>query len=200
VSYQQTPAPGPGGPYQQYPPPGWQPQPPPKRKRHIVRNVFLGITGAIVLITVIAVAASGGKANNGASVPPANAGTQAPAADSTSQPPAQQAASAPKYTTAEQQAIDSAESYLSTEPGFSKKGLIQQLDSKDGEGFSKRLAVFAVDHVKVNWWQQAVFAAKSYMKTEPGWSYSGLVQQLDSPYGGDFTQAQAEYAAKKVGL
>jgi hypothetical protein len=56
------------------------PQPPPRKKRHWVRNTFLGIAGVIVLIIVISVAAGGGK-----STPPApsagNAGsTTAPAA------------------------------------------------------------------------------------------------------------------------
>ena len=114
---------------------------------------------------------------------------------SSSQPPV-----APQYTTAQQQAIDSAESYLSMGSGFSKAGLYAQLHSKYGSGFSAQLAHFAVDHIKVNWFHQAVLSARGYMQTEPGWSYSGLVQQLDSPYGGQFTVAQAEYAAKKVGL
>ncbi len=106
----------------------------------------------------------------------------------------------PQYTTAQQQAIDSAESYLSDGSGFSRYGLIQQLDSHYGAGFSRRLAVFAVDHVKVNWFHQAVISARGYLRSEPGWSYSGLVQQLHSTYGAGFTLAQAEYAAKKVGL
>ncbi len=38
------------------------------------------------------------------------------------------------------------------------------------------------------------------MQTQPGWSYAGLVDQLDSPYGEGFTRAQAEYAAHAVGL
>lgn len=112
-----------------------------------------------------------------------------------SQPPA-----APQYTTAQKQAIDSAESYLNMGSGFSKAGLYHQLHSQYGAGFSAQLAHFAVNHIKVNWFHQAVLSARSYMKTEPGWSYSGLVQQLDSPYGGQFTVAQAEHAARKVGL
>ena len=79
------------------------------------------------------------------------------------------------------------------------EGLIQQLDSSSGEGFSKKLAVFAVKHIKVNWYQQAVESAKGYMQMG-GFSYSSLVQQLDSSAGEGFTYAQAVYAAKKVGL
>ena len=114
---------------------------------------------------------------------------------STSPPPA-----APSYTVPEQQAIDSAESYISDGNGFSKAGLYQQLHSSYGEGFSARLARFAVNHIHVNWYHQAVLSAQSYMQTEPCWSYSSLVQQLDSPYGEQFTVGQAEYAAKAVGL
>src|ERR1022692_4617905 len=107
---------------------------------------------------------------------------------------------APQYTTAQQQAITSAESYLSSGQGFSRKGLIHQLSSKYGEGFSGKLAVFAVDHVKVNWYKQAVISAKGYLRSGQGFSYSGLVEQLSSPYGEQFTLAQAQYAAKAVGL
>jgi hypothetical protein len=114
---------------------------------------------------------------------------------STSQAPA-----APQYSISQQQAIDSAESYLSEGQGFSKAGLYQQLHSQYGEGFSARLARFAVNHVRVSWKHQAVLSARGYMQSEPGWSYSGLVQQLDSPDGEQFTAAQAEYAAKAVGL
>ena len=107
---------------------------------------------------------------------------------------------APVYSVSQQQAIDSAESYLTEGQGFSKAGLYQQLHSKYGEGFSAKLARFAVDHVTVNWYHQAVLSARSYMQTEPGWSYSGLVQQLESPYGAQFTPGQAAYGARKVGL
>jgi hypothetical protein len=33
-----------------------------------------------------------------------------------------------------------------------------------------------------------------------GFSRAGLIDQLDSPYGGKFTYAQAVYAANQVGL
>jgi Host cell surface-exposed lipoprotein len=105
----------------------------------------------------------------------------------------------PQYTAAEQQAIDAAEGYINMGSGFSRQGLIQQLDSSAGDGFSQTLATFAVNHIKVNWYQQAVESAKGYMQMG-GFSYSSLVQQLDSSAGEGFTYAQAVYAAKKVGL
>ena len=46
---------------------------------------------------------------------------------------------------------------------------------------------------------QAVLAAKSYMQLG-GFSRQSLIDQLDSPYGGKFTLAQATYAANQVGL
>ena len=111
-----------------------------------------------------------------------------------------QAPAAPTYTPAQQQAIDAAENYLTDGTGFSRKGLIQQLHSHYGNGFSKKLAVFAVDHVSVNWDHQAEICAKNYLNDGEGFSYAGLVQQLESPYGNDFTYAQAAYGAKKAGL
>ncbi len=139
-------------------------------------------------------------AYNGTLICGTNGKWQIPASSTGSSTRSSQPPAAPQYTTAQQQAIDSAESYLSMGSGFSKAGLYAQLHSQYGEGFSARLAHFAVSHIKVNWFHQAVLSARGYMQTEPGWSYSGLVQQLDSPYGGQFTVAQAEYAARKVGL
>jgi hypothetical protein len=103
-------------------------------------------------------------------------------------------------TVAQQQAVDSARSYLSTGGGFSRAGLIKQLSSSYGEGFPGDVAIFAVDHLQVNWNEQAVKSAKSYMSTGSGFSRAGLIQQLSSSYGEGFTPAQAVYAANKVGL
>ena len=70
---------------QYYPPqqPYYPPQQPPKKKRHWVRNSFLGLAGFIVLIVIISVAANGGSngtpaASGGAA--PANAAPAAPQA------------------------------------------------------------------------------------------------------------------------
>jgi Host cell surface-exposed lipoprotein len=116
-----------------------------------------------------------------------------PAAPATSPPP--------QYTESQQQAIDAADNYLSDEPGWSQAGLIAQLSSPYGNGFSVADATVAVDSLtSVNWNQQAVIKAQDYMTDEPGWSACGLVQQLDSPYGSQFTQAEAEYAVQQVGL
>jgi hypothetical protein len=101
-------------------------------------------------------------------------------------------------TVAQEQAIQSAESYLSM-GGFSRVGLIEQLTSKAGEGFKRADAVYAVNHVKVSWKAQAVKSARGYMKMG-GLSRASLIDQLSSKAGEGFTLEQAKYAANKVGL
>jgi Host cell surface-exposed lipoprotein len=115
-------------------------------------------------------------------------------------PPAPTTSPPPQYTVSEQQAMDAAESYLSEGTGFSYQGLINQLSSQYGNGFSVADATFAVNTLNPNWDQQATDAAHGYMTSEPGWSACGLMQQLDSPYGGYFTQAQAEYGVQSGSL
>ena len=98
----------------------------------------------------------------------------------------------------QQQALKSAQSYLSFS-SFSKKGLIKQLTSQYGEGFSNADAEWAVARVSVDWNAEAVEAAKSYLKMS-SFSRSGLIKQLTSDYGDGFTTAQATFAANAVGL
>ena len=99
----------------------------------------------------------------------------------------------------DQQAVDSAQSYLTGGQGFSEQGLIQQLTSSSGSGFTLTQAEYAIDHVNADWDAQAVDAAKGYMQMG-GFSQESLIQQLTSSAGNGFTQAQAEYAASQVGL
>jgi Host cell surface-exposed lipoprotein len=102
------------------------------------------------------------------------------------------------YTVAQQNAIESAHSYLDLS-GFSRAGLIQQLSSKAGEGYKLADAVFAVNHIKVDWNKEAVESAKSYLQLS-SFSRAGLIQQLSSKAGDGYTVAQATYAANHVGL
>ncbi len=92
----------------------------------------------------------------------------------------------------------SAESYLNFK-GFSRAGLIRQLSSEYGEGFSVEDATFAVDYLNVDWNEQAAKAAQSYLDFK-GFSRSGLIQQLESEYGDQFTHEQAVYGVNAVGL
>jgi Host cell surface-exposed lipoprotein len=98
----------------------------------------------------------------------------------------------------DQQAVDSAEGYLSEGQGFSEQGLLQQLTSTAGDGFTQAQAEFAINHLDPDWDAQAVDAAKGYLGDGEGFSRSGLIQQLASSYGAGFTEAQAEYAVNKV--
>jgi hypothetical protein len=98
----------------------------------------------------------------------------------------------------DQQAVDSARNYLSEEQGFSQQGLLQQLTSAAGEGFTEAQAEYAINSLHPDWDGQAVDAAKSYLGDGEGFSRSSLLQQLTSSYGAGFTEAQAEYAVNKV--
>jgi host cell surface-exposed lipoprotein len=102
-------------------------------------------------------------------------------------------------TTAQQQAVQAARSYLDLGTGFSYEGLLQQLTSSAGSGFAKSDAEYAINYLKPDWDQQAVEAAKGYLELG-GFSRASLIQQLTSSAGSGFTLAQAEYAANKVGL
>jgi flagellar biosynthesis GTPase FlhF len=101
-------------------------------------------------------------------------------------------------TLSQQNALRSAEEYLQTS-AFSEAGLIEQLSSEAGSKYPHADAVFAVEHLHVNWNEQAVKAAKEYLSTS-SFSCQGLIEQLSSEAGSKFTLAQAEYAANKVGL
>jgi hypothetical protein len=98
----------------------------------------------------------------------------------------------PELTVAQENAIESARSYLDF-AGFSRKGLIDQLVY---EGYSKKDATIAVDRIKPNWGKEAVQSAESYLEFS-SFSRSGLIEQLE--YEG-FTSGQATFAANKVGL
>jgi hypothetical protein len=77
--------------------------------------------------------------------------------------------------------------------GYSRQGLIEQLEY---EGFSTEDATYAVDHITVDWYEQAARTAKDYLDMS-GYSRQGLIEQLE--YEG-YTPAQAEYGVAAVGL
>ncbi len=82
-------------------------------------------------------------------------------------------------------------------PGVSKAGLIKQLLSEYGEGFSLADAEWAVAQVDADWNAEAATAAKAYLDYS-AFSRDELIDQL--VYGDKFTVAQAVYAANAVGL
>jgi hypothetical protein len=128
-------------------------------------------------------------------VPATSTNTRPPTTPSnTSTDPARSEAN---LTPQQKNAVRSAQDYLSLQ-GFSKQGLIDQLSSSAGDGYSVKDATAAVNSLNVNWNAQAARAAKSYLKLQ-GFSCSGLVQQLSSSAGDKFTTAQATYGAKQAG-
>lgn len=131
------------------------------------------------------------------SAPPPAVATTAPAAPADTTPPA------PQLTPQQKQVITAAAGYLTDGQGFSEAGLYHQLTSSYGEGFSPRLARWVLHRINasgaVSWNHQAVLAAKGYMNDGQGFSCSGLVEQLTSSYGDQFTPAQAQHAARAVG-
>jgi len=101
------------------------------------------------------------------------------------------------YTFGQQNAIRSAKDYLAV-MSFSRQGLIEQLSSDAGSGYSVKDATVAVDSLNVDWNEQAVKSAEEYLQTM-GFSCKELIEQLSSDAGSGFTSKQANYAAKKVG-
>ncbi len=97
----------------------------------------------------------------------------------------------------DQQAVAAAGGYLSEGQGFSEQGLLQQLTSVNGSGFTQAQAEYAVSNLHPDWNAQAVDAAKGYLQLG-GFSQASLLQQLTSSDGGGFTQAQAEYAVNQT--
>ena len=185
--------------------------PPPKKpmsKEAKIGWFILGGLGAVALIASAVMPNAGDDAatkpspvvtsvDTGPSPDPVVTPTNKPAAPKTTQPVAPKVTQ-PAMTKSQEQAIGSAESYLAY-TAFSRKGLIQQLSSEAGEGFSKADATFAVDHIKVNWNEQAARSAKQYL-SYTHFSRQGLIQQLESSAGEAFTHAQAVYGVNKAGL
>jgi hypothetical protein len=151
------------------------------------------------LILLIGVASVGSSSEDGTSRPTADAPKATPRDEPTPQsdepaPPAEPAE--PEMTSGQENALESAQDYLDMS-GFSKQGIIQQLSSGAGEGFPKADAVFAANHVDVNWNDEAVESAQDYLDMS-SFSKDGLIDQLSSSAGEGFTVAQAQYAVDMV--
>lgn len=94
-------------------------------------------------------------------------------------------------------AVRSAEQYLRMS-GFSRDGLIQQLSSDAGEGYSVSDATIAVDSLNVDWNENAARSARQYLEMS-GFSCKGLIEQLSSRAGEKYTLEQAMYGARQAG-
>lgn len=140
-------------------------------------------------------ASADGKAATAAASDPASAAEpNETAADSSSANPEVNS----NFTVPQQNAVRSAKQYLSMQ-GFSRKGLIQQLSSDAGDGYSVADATVAVDSLNVDWNQEAERSAAQYLKMQ-GFSCKGLVQQLSSSAGDGYTISQARHGAKQAGV
>jgi hypothetical protein len=107
------------------------------------------------------------------------------------------AASAQELTGPQKNAVRSATNYLGFK-GFSRAGLIEQLSSPYGDGYSVTDATAAVDSLTVDWNTQAVRSAEQYLEMM-GFSCNGLIEQLSSEYGDKFTVDQARFGAQQAG-
>ena len=107
----------------------------------------------------------------------------------------------PKLTLGQENALRGAKQYLDVMP-FSRAGLIQQLTSEYGSGFSPEDAEFAVATIEqagqVDWNAEAAEAAQSYLDAM-SFSRDGLFEQLTSSYGSGFTADQANAGLAAVG-
>ena len=108
------------------------------------------------------------------------------------------APAAPAETLSQANARKSAQSYLAIQP-FSRAGLIKQLSSSYGEGFSVADATYGVDSLNADWNEQAAKAAKQYLSIKD-LPRAGLINQLESDYGEGFTHDQAVYGVTAAGL
>lgn len=91
-------------------------------------------------------------------------------------------------STEKKMALESAKNYLRA-MGFSKKGLISQLEY---EGFTTDEATYAVNNCGANWKEEAVRVAENYLKAMP-FSKQELIEQLE--YEG-FTNEEASYGVE----
>ena len=148
-----------------------------------MKKVLIAISTLAMLMLLVGCGggvSSGGSTGGQASAVPTAEPVQEPAE------PAE-----PALSMGQQQAVESAQSYLDM-GGFSRKSLIHQLVFED---FSKAEAGFAVDHIGPDWNAQAAQSAQSYLDMG-GFSRKSLIHQL--VFEG-FTQAQAEYGVNAAG-
>lgn len=147
----------------------------------------------IIVLFVMGIFGSQGNKNTSKSEPSKPTATETEKADNTQVSPTTTITNdKPSETVSQKNALRKAESYLSF-AGFSRKGLISQLEY---DKFSNADATYAADNVGADWNEQAAKKAKSYNDLT-GFSRDSLISQLE--YDG-FTNAQATYGADSIGL
>jgi hypothetical protein len=154
-------------------------------EKHVKTRIAAWIGAILIGLTVIACGtAPDSKPTKTLTITPS---AKAPAAKTTRAPAKKQ------LTTEQSNAARSAQRYLDSETGFSRKGLIEQLVYED---YSKAAATVAVDSLGVDWNAQAALRAQNYLDDQ-AFSRNGLIKQLK--YEG-YTAAQAAYGVKQAGL
>ena len=103
---------------------------------------------------------------------------------------------AESLTNSQLNAVRSAKSYLDTQ-SFSKRGLIDQLSSRVGSGYTVHEATVAVDSLHIDWEKEAVRSAKSFLDTQ-SFSKRGLIDQLSSRAGSGYTVHEATMAVDSL--
>ena len=171
---------------------------PPKKKSNKAAYILIGVVTFLALccggVAVVSTANSDEpqsrpeRTQEAPATPSDNNAEEPVAAEPTPEPEE----TTPELTVAQQQAVTMAGDYLDYS-GFSRTGLIEQLEF---EGFSNSDAEFAVDYVDPDWMEQAVRVAQNYLDYT-SFSRQGLIDQLE--YEG-FTTEQAEHGADEVGL
>ena len=152
--------------------------------------------GAVAVAIVLSTAINGANSDEPtvetgpAAVAEAPSGVEAPAPVPAPEPEPEMPAD-PAMTLAQQNAVGSAESYLARS-GFSRTGLIEQLEYEE---FSNADATFAVDTIAPDWNVEAAESAKAYLDMT-AFSRGELYDQL--VYEG-FTDAEAEAGLAAVG-
>jgi len=163
-------------------------------KRHIGAFMVLGslggcFAGGLMMPTSTTTPAATGEAVSSSEATAAEAVTE-------SKPVAAVEEKA-KLTGPQKNAVRSARNYLSIS-GFSRDGLINQLSSDYGDGYSVADATAAVDSMDIDWNANAARSASQYLSMT-GFSCNGLVEQLSSSAGDKYTQAQARHGAQAAG-
>lgn len=132
-----------------------------------------------VLIIVVVVAISAISSGNSNSTSTPGDGGSSPSSENND-----------NITMGEKMALASAKNYLRT-MGFSKKGLINQLEF---EGYTTEEATYAANNCGANWKEEAVRVAKNYLKTM-SFSKQGLIDQLEFE---GFTSEEAAYGVENA--
>jgi hypothetical protein len=169
----------------------------PKKKGKALKIVGIIVGGFVVLS---AISAALPKQEGPAAAPvvtPADStnGNESPTVDEPATPTEPTTAPEivePQLTAGQKNAISAAKSYLEFE-AFSESGLIDQLKF---EKYSAADAQFAVNHITVDWNEQAAKSAKSYLDIS-SFSRQGLIDQLEFE---GFTTQQAIYGVNTTGL